>query len=349
MRRSPLRDALRNGQKAVSDRTPLPAQFQPYEAASRFGVITCYFNPNRYRSKLRNYRLFRESLKVSGIPCITMECHPPGECSDLAEFDDVHTVISRHIMWQKERLLNLAIARLPKEWDVVAWLDCDVLFENRDWATQAVRQLNSHAVVQLFSHIVRLPRGETWGSQRGKCWNGFAASVGKGPDHLVTGRVTRHGFTGFAWAAHREILSQHGLYDSCIAGGGDHVMAHAFAGDWSSDCVDRTLGGSTPRQMHFANWARDINQSIRARMSHVPGTIFHLWHGDIVDRQYHSRHRALALQDFDPFTDLRTGEGGCWEWASDKPALHLWAAQYFADRKEDGDDGANVAAPMNAG
>jgi hypothetical protein len=322
----------------MSDRASLPEQFRPYAAASRFGVITLYFNPSRYLSKLRNYLLFRESLKVSGIPCITIECHLAGAGSDLAGLEDVHFVASRDVMWQKERLANLAIERLPKEWTRLAWLDCDIFFENWKWAIEAVEQLENHSVVQLFSEVVRLSNGQTWGSRGQKRWGGFVA-VKTNRDRLRQGELTKHGLTGFAWATHREILEQHGLYDGCIAGGGDHLMAHAFAGDWTNPCVDRTLCGSMSRRKHFTAWAQNVDQSVRSKVSNVSGTIFHLWHGDIANRQYEARHLDLARLDFDPVIDLQTGEGGCWEWASDKPELHLWVKQYFASRKEDGDAG----------
>ena len=58
----------------MSDRIVLPLFFEPYVLPPGFGVITCYFNPKRYLSRLRNYSLFRESLRVSGIPCLTIEC-----------------------------------------------------------------------------------------------------------------------------------------------------------------------------------------------------------------------------------------------------------------------------------
>ena len=238
-------------------------------------------------------------------------------------------------MWQKERLINLAIARLPEEWTTVAWLDSDILFENRNWAVEAVAQLDRHEIVQLFSEIVRLPQGAKWGRE-GQQWDSFAAVVKRIPNELLKGSFGRHGHTGFGWAAHRDFLIRHGLYDGCISGTGDHLMAHAFAGDWTGECIDRIFGVTSSYRRHFSNWAQAVYSSIRARVSYVHGTAFHLWHGDIVNRRYDLRNRELAFSNFDPSTDLRIGADGCWEWATDKPALHAWAAEYFASRKEDG-------------
>jgi hypothetical protein len=256
--------------------------------------------------------------------------------------------VAEDIMWQKERLLNIAIARLPENWRAVAWLDCDVLFENPDWAVQAVEQLGRHQIVQLFSEVVRLPRGETWGRQGDERWNSFAAIIKETPNQLLKGDFARHGHTGFGWAARREVLAQHGLYDGCIAGSGDHMMAHAFAGDWTGDCIDKIIGPSSAHRDHFSTWAKAVYQSVRARVSFVPGTIFHLWHGETASRRYVLRNRELASFDFDPATDLRIGAAGCWEWASEKPALHAWASDYFANRKEDGEEGRQSAEIADA-
>jgi hypothetical protein len=320
----------------MTNRTSLPVLFEPYEVPRGFGVITCYFNPEGYRSKLRNYCLFRESLRVSGIPCLTIECLFPGRSSELPGCD-VYTVMARDTMWQKERLLNLATARLPESWRTVAWLDCDVLFENRNWAMDAVEQLDHHAAVQLFSEVVRLPKGESWGRRGEERWDAFAAIAKTHPNQLLWANFARHGHTGFAWAAHRDLLTRHGLYDGCITGSGDHMMAHAFAGDWTGDCIDRILGANHAHQTHFRNWAQGVYSSVRARVSYVPGALFHLWHGDYADRQYDMRNRELAFFNFDPGTDLRIGDGGCWEWATDDPTLRAWGTDYFVSRREDGD------------
>jgi hypothetical protein len=312
----------------------LPASFQPYVAAPGFGVITCYFNPQRYQTKLRNYEIFRESLLVSGIPCVTVECVFKGQGPELIAWPDVHIVTSPHPMWLKERLLNLAIARTPGTWRNLAWLDCDVLFDDPEWAVRAAAQLETQVVVQLFSEVVRLPKGEMWGRSEDR-WNSFAAVLERRPNELLRGKFDSHGHTGFGWAARREVLIRHGLYDGCVGGSGDHMMAHAFVGDWEGPCVWRTLRSDRHR-MHFIEWARAAYSSIRARVSCASGTIYHLWHGDLVNRRHGLREKEFAAFDFDPTADLFRGEGGCWEWASQKPALHAWAADYFTLRKEDG-------------
>ncbi len=299
-------------------------------------VVTAYFNPESFRSKRENCDRFRASLDAAGIPLLAVECAFDDRPFDLAPSPSVLHVRGRDVMWQKERLLNLAIAALPGAARKVAWLDADVLFENPGWAAEASRRLDEVPVVQPFDRAVRLPRGESADDGSGESYPGFAAVAAARPHQLLAGDFAAHGHTGFAWAARREVLDGTGLYDACIAGSGDHMMAHAFCGDWTSACVDRIIGAATRHRDYFVNWCRTVYRRVRARVGFVPGAVLHLWHGEVSDRRYVDRNRELAAFGFDPARDIRVGVTGCWEWASRKPELHRWARAYFGRRREDG-------------
>jgi hypothetical protein len=45
-----------------------------------------------------------------------------------------------NVLWQKERLLNLALQRLPEHCTKVVWLDADTFFTNPNWV-RATRRL----------------------------------------------------------------------------------------------------------------------------------------------------------------------------------------------------------------
>jgi hypothetical protein len=306
-----------------------------YAPTADLCVVTAYFNPAGFRSKRRNYELFQERI-AAGIPLMAVECALDDRPFELPAGPNVRRVRGRDVMWQKERLLNIAIAGLPESCRKVAWLDADLLFENHDWAPLTAALLDQFPVVQLFDRAVRLPRGATADDGRGESYPGFAAVYARDPQRLLSGDFAAHGHTGFAWAARREVLAGRGFYDACIAGSGDHMMAHAFGGDWTSTCVDRIIGAANRHRAYFADWCRAVYPRVRARVGFVPGAVLHLWHGEVADRRYVDRNRELAGFGFDPATDVRIGEGGCWEWASKKPKLHRWAADYFGRRREDG-------------
>ncbi len=310
-------------------------------------IVTCYYNPEGYRSKLHNYLLFEDALRATGLDLVSVECSMGQADFELPDSPGLVRLRGRDVMWQKERLLNVAIENVPARFTKIAWLDCDLLFTNQNWAAETSRLLDRYPVVQPFETVVRLPRGATQDTAGGERWLGFGAAYAKQPHSLLTGDFLKHGHTGFAWAARREILSSRGLYDGCVAGSGDHMMAHAFAGDWHGRCIKRIFGDNRAHWNHFAAWSSAIYREVRAAVSYVPGSLLHLWHGETQDRRYVHRNRDLAGFLFDPEKDVSVGSGGCWEWNSNKPELHRWAANYFGLRKEDGEYQENAVGRRN--
>lgn len=244
-------------------------------------------------------------------------------------------IVGKHLMWQKERLLNVGISLLPQKCSKVAWVDCDLLFENRDWLEECSARLDSCSVLQPYSVAIRLLRGHTTLSGSEQQWRSFS-SVFSDPAGGTRDGWHAHGHTGFAWAGRREWLASAGLYDACIGGSADHMMAHAFASESSVGCVSRLLGSQTAQERHFLDWARRLQASHPQRIGAMDGRLFHLWHGEIENRGYMKRHLQLASLGFDPASDIKIGSDGCWEWANRAPEMMKWAETYFSDRREDG-------------
>jgi len=83
----------------------------------------------------------------------------------VVESDDLWAITSYFnplrypdLMWQEERLLNLAIAAVPADVDRVAWLDCDIVFGRSDWWREALHLLDDVVLLQLFSVCHNLGR-----------------------------------------------------------------------------------------------------------------------------------------------------------------------------------------------
>ncbi len=306
-------------------------------------AITCFYNPSKYKTKLANYEKFRANL-VPGLRLMTIEC-AFGDSDFVLGIEDCVRVRATDVLWQKERLLNIAARQVPSRCSKVVWLDCDLIFENEEWPQLTTNMLNTAAVVQPFSQVVRLPRGccRDAGHDAGhnERWMSFAAVYEAMPNLMLLGRFDEHGHTGFAWAARRELFDRVGLYDTCVTGSGDHVMAHAFCGDWESSCLIRTFGEDSAHLRHFQNWCQRIYPLVRAQVKAVPGSVLHLWHGETKDRNYLLRNMELVRLGFNPDRDLAMDRSGCWKWAGTKAReLERWARYYFTARKEDGDQEA---------
>jgi hypothetical protein len=311
--------------------------------------ITSFFNPARYQNKLENLGLFAERARSQGLKLLVIELafgDSPFEVPDSLA-DRVERRRTTSVLWQKERLLNIGADLLPRECDKVAWLDCDLVFENDDWVRETAGLLESYCAVQPFDTAVWLSRGATTAPPTRKLKRGYGENQYlRGMGYALSRHRDRrrafqyymeHGHLGFAWAIRRWIQQKHGFYDAQVLGNGDFVMGHAMYGDedfWNGDNWQCSRL-SEPMLRHIEAWGRPFHEDVRGSVYYVEGRVLHLWHGKQEDRQYDSRLDVLKASDFDPEIDLALDENECWVWASNRPELHQWAEGYFHSRKEE--------------
>jgi hypothetical protein len=311
--------------------------------SNRLWGIACYFNPAGYRNRLANYRTFIENLSV---PLVAVELSygsefelGPGDATILIQ------VKGSDVLWQKERLLNIALAALPEQCDAVAYLDADVVFERNDWAERSLTLLESVPLIQPFADFCDLPPQTNPRQFRPEAdalsGRSLAAMVKDGytPHQLLQTCGARFKSAipsagGFAWVVRRSILDRHGFYDTCIVGSGNHAMVAATYG--VPDLSVSSLCMNESRAEHFLSWAEPYFQEVGGQVGYLTGAIYHLWHGDLEDRKYRERHESFSTFNFNPTEDIRLDEKGCWQWSSDKPAMHNYVREYFNSRKEDG-------------
>ncbi|MBI3158047.1 MAG: hypothetical protein HYZ26_00420 [Chloroflexi bacterium] len=329
---------------AFAAEQPTPAHRRPRSLAGRLWAIACYFNPASYANKIQNYRVFREHLGAQGIPLLAVELRFDDGADELSPDTDADALLQlrgRHVMWQKERLLNLALARLPADCDRIVWLDADVVFDRPDWAAETRRLLEDYAIVQPFSQTFNLKAGTRpplrnagaypVGTLSGQRYYGMAYGVAhKGYDVLQDYR--RAGLSGFAWAARREVFDGLGLYDRLITGGGDLVMSRAMFSGTEHLGLERF---SPALAEDLAAWAARLYPRVRGSVGYLEGSLFHLWHGNPMNRAYGHRFQILVETEFDPCSDLEINPDGLFEWASQKPRLHEWCRHYFRHRDEE--------------
>ena len=309
--------------------------------SSDLWVITCYFNPCRYKTKRANFDAFMAGMEESGANVLVVELAFADEEFELPKAKNVLRLRGSGLMWQKERLLNIAAATLPASCTKIAWLDNDILFDNPNWVEESSKALDEYVVIQPFDWCVRLPRGATKFDGRGDTYESYASLFMTDPRTAQAGEFHEHGHTGFAWAARRELFEHCGLYDACLTGSGDHLMAHGFAGGMKlSPCLSRVIGRQPKYAQHFVNWGVKARDLVKGRIGAVPGNLLHLWHGDLVDRRYSDMNQQFKEFDFDPDKHLKLDENGLWEWGDAPEAMKEWASTFFWIRREDGDPDA---------
>jgi len=290
-------------------------------------VVSCYFNPCGYRTRAANLHAFVAALRRQRIRYLLAELSFDGRYELPAGDTHVLRLRGHDVMWHKERLLNLLVARLPSGVDKVAWVDADVIFPDRGWQASASVLLESYPLVQLFSHVVTAEA------------DGRRALLRPSLAHAVASRVAepfRLGLSyaqpGLAWAARRDLLYRVGLFDAMVVGGADTLMALAAYGYFEHP---RARGLPDALGRYWRSWALDMYRHTDGSVGCVPQRISTLWHGTFANRRYVQRQRILTEARFDPATDLATDGQGVYRWASAKPALHEGVREYFYGRRED--------------
>jgi len=276
--------------------------------------ITSIFNPAGYKNKLSNYNKFKTELENRKIKDLfTAELTFGDQEFALEKGKKVFQFRAQDVLWQKERLLNLLLHELPAKYDSVAWVDADIVFTSPGDVTNQINSaLEEHHVIQVFStYSQSYPTKNT----PYHCW---AKYPGKG-------------HPGFGWAARREFLDKHKLYDATPLIGADYLMAIAFSGLEKDHYLSHLNYASLK---HFFSWANKLWTS-PVSLGFIDQHITHLWHGSFENRKYFPCLNYLVEEDFDPQSDIQINSNGLWEWASQKPTLHQRVNNYFHERKED--------------
>ncbi len=268
-------------------------------------IVSCYFNPENSPYRLKAFNRYYETIKHLNhriIECVIGDKGVP----QLPKVESIQVIRTENLLWHKESLLNKIIAELPPHFKYVFWVDADVLFTNRNWIPESVEQLQGEArILQPFEYCVHLNKDEEKPSfdyekekvnankfnRHKQLWRSFSANY-MTTDFADCADYNKHGHVGFAWAARREVLEKCPLYDRCLIGGADHIIAHAAAGHIPHDCITKAFADNIDE---VNKWSQNFFKIVAGKFGCISGDLFHLWHGDTDRRQYLKR-----IKDFTP-------------------------------------------------
>lgn len=300
-------------------------------------VIACYFNPFRSPHRKRAFDEFY--FRIKHLPHRILECLIADSEPELPETESISHVRTENLLWHKETLLNKIIAELPKKFRFVFWSDADLIFTNPRWLTESVAVLRKENIVQPFEYAVHLDKGEIEPSFdtskafsvsnpnaiNSKVWRSFAANYAS-DTHWQSEDYNTHGHVGFVWGARREILEKIPLYDHALIGGGDHIIAHAAAGQILHHCIAKSFKSNL---VEIEAWSKAFYGEVQGKIGFTKGAVYHLWHGDLKKRQYHKR--VLEFSEINKNITQRDENGF---FISDKPEAEGYLLNYFSYREE---------------
>jgi hypothetical protein len=281
---------------------------------SNLACITCHYNYNNFQLPKNNLHAFLERMENHKISVYGVELILPNqkpETENLPNWRQIKINPQLNIMWQKEAILNLAEKLVPNYYENIAWVDADIIFLNKNWANDTVINLQKYDIIQLYEKAHRL---------------NIDGEIMEESDSIV--KNNESGTSGFAWAMKRSLWKKiNGLYDRCIAGGGDLVMANIFL-NIKSKRMNFKIGNNLEL---IEQWRLGLKNS---KVGYLPNIIYHEYHGSIENRQYVSRNALTRHMDL--CNDIKKNNEGIFQWnkSVEFPVIYNMM-KYFLNRKED--------------
>ena len=290
-------------------------------------VIAVISNPARFARRYELFVEFCERMMLEDkVKLITVELQQG--CREFVTNSTIKLRTTDEI-WYKENLINIAASHLPSDWEYMAWIDADIEFQNKKWATETIELLQTYKVLQLFSHAIDLgPKQETL-----QVHSGFVYQYCNGEVWSLPNKYNKLWHPGYAWAITRKAYDDiGGLLDFGILGAGDHHMSLSFIG-----LVNKTLNKNLHEHYKLlCNIFQEIcEKKIKRNIGFLHGTILHHFHGCKTDRKYVDRWEILVINKYDPLRDIVKNSSGLYRLTDEKNKLRDDIINYFRQRNED--------------
>jgi hypothetical protein len=304
-------------------------------------AVSAFFNFSGSNSRLKNYKIFRQNLKDHDVKLLTVEFSPSGHFQ--LEEDDADKLIRMSdgdIMWQKERLINLGIDKLPQDTDIVLILDTDIVFSSGLVLDLIQKELKNNKAVHCLSSVVHLNPftvdyeevnyyGIDIDNDKEMFFSDPLSSCVAA--HQIVGNF-QYGCCGYAWAFNYETIKDIKLFEYNIIGGGDKISASAFIG---LPFPPGTIAGKNgwPYISYYEKVKKaGLNKN---NVTYIDMPIFDLFHGFHFNRQYNERHFILKEAGFDIDKDLIDRPGLPFKFAeSVSEETRQKVANYFKERAD---------------
>lgn len=305
---------------------------------TRLYIVTVIFNPFDFQSRYRLYHNFKQHMKDNGVNLFTVEIAFGDRPFRVTSHDNPMNLQLRtsQVLWHKERALNLGFKKLfhvAPDARYLGWYDSDITFANPNWVDEVVHKLTHHTIVQPFATAINLDSKEDYMWHCPSAIRAFIEGRGFHQEPPLPHHYTYRGHPGLAWNITREAYENlGGLYELCIAGSADTIMANSFKGDWS---IYLPAPPTDAMQSSMSRWQRKSDEAVRGTLGYTRGCVLHHWHGASDERGYEKRWSILSFHQFNPANDVILDENGLYRWKGNKPKLEDDIRLSLGSRNED--------------
>lgn len=276
-------------------------------------ILIPYFNFTNSVNIENNIKTVIDTLKSAEIPFYIGEILFNDQKSVFVDETSVFSFKTNSIMFYKENIINVLEKKISPSYKYICMLDADIIFDNNDWYQNIIDKLKTFDICQPFE---------------------FAVWLNKEKEEIKTkNSILRDnlGHPGFVWAFKREWLTKYKLFDLCLIGGGDRIL--------SSIVLQEKI-----KNTYVINSIKDYLQKIPLNITNtnIKGKVYHLYHGNITNRQYFDRYRIIShflkknTVNNNISQLITTNSDGIYEW-NNKFRLKINAKilEYFINRKDD--------------
>ena len=271
---------------------PQRSFFRPPEMAMCF----VFFNPAKSVKLLSNYLYTIEKLRTARIPFYTLELCYGENSPEIKKAFHIRTQ-EDNVMFHKEQLCHLLEKKIPWQYTKLCFADADIIFENASFYDEICDLLNANDIVQPFQSAKWVNSTyQTVFQERKSC----TLMNKKGPFE------SRDFHPGFAWAFKRNWFQKVGFFQHSITGSGDTLSVSG----WLQMVPPKVCNLKSLRTQYenFCNLVEKFPPSIACGKF----SVYHLWHGTHLKRQYVNRH--LILRNVGEIDDiLEKNECGLFE------------------------------------
>jgi glycosyltransferase involved in cell wall biosynthesis len=272
-------------------------------------VLTAYFNPCGYRSRRKNYHLFKKEIEKSGVELLTMEL---AQDDSQFEIDGSIRFKGNPFLWQKENLITKGMELIDDE--VFAWIDCDLLFHDSNWVEKTLQKLENNDVVQLFDTVTLLDMD----GKGVKTFKSMAHEFIRNPS-FKKGHPNQ-GHPGFAFAGKKKKVK---FYTENFLFSNDVIFCSSLTHDY---WIVKTWNVEEKLKDNVIRWCESNRDT---KFSFLDAGISHLWHGPWSNRQYNTRMDIVRTHG----KYVTMGDDGFYS-CQNKETENLFE-NFFKDRKED--------------
>jgi hypothetical protein len=286
-------------------------------------LLVSYFNYNSNKSRERNIYSFIQKNSNSKVKIVIIEAiyNNHNQLKDLSSQVFLHLKYNiKHPVSLQDNLINVGIKKLPTDWEYLAWVDSDVIFNNENWAQNILKELQDKDIVHCFKEADFL-------NQDGTVSNfNFLSECYTHINKIKYLDIHQKTHCGFAWALKKSFYEQmKEIFDYSIIGSNDVVMNLVVL----KKSLEDYFSNSGYSQEYIDLVTEYYNRKKEVKFTFIDNKITHLWHGDINNRNYHLRKSILKKYQFNPKQHILKNEDGIIELTEKGLVMLPYIKNYF--------------------